>query len=552
MTLAPHNLKVYRDILRLIWRYGNREVLQSIGFHKHLDDADSDHAAVEVDAQAEQLTHDLEQLGPTYVKIGQVLSTQLTILPTRYKEALARLQDDVKPAPFPEIQKVLEHELGSPILSTFAHLDTVPSGAGSLAQVHRAVTLDGMQVAVKVQRPGAKEQIEQDFEALAHVAGTLDTLTSGRYHFADVLEHTRTTLMRELDFRMEASNLTTIGGLLKDDELIVIPRPILALTSERVLTMEYLEGIKVTSLTPRQVDELDGQELAEHLFEAYLNQILVHGIFHADPHPGNVLVDDRGRLILLDLGMVGHVAPRMRELLTQLVLAITDGRGDQVADIATRIGEPDRNFDHMRFTRRISDLVMERYRSSVEGLGIGNVVLDISAICAEDRVSIPPTLTMIGKTLLNLDQIAHAICPKFNPRKSIQRNAQSILSKQFRRSLTRTRFMDAAIEISRLLEDAPRRLNKLLDMLSRHDRGFKIDAIDEERLISGFEKIANRITYGLIVASLYLAGAIIMSGDLAGPRMGGVPLLSAVAFILAAAGTVLILMGMYVNSGPKK
>tara|TARA_Y100000589_G_scaffold330545_1_gene380534 strand:+ start:1447 stop:3108 length:1662 start_codon:yes stop_codon:yes gene_type:complete len=551
-TMHPKDLLVYRDILKLVWKYGNRSMLSSIGFEKHLEKDDTSDAQDNENHTAEDFASDLEKLGPTYVKIGQILATQLPILPAQYKQAMERLQDDVEAIPFNEVAPIIESELGSPILSLFEKIDTLPIGAGSLAQVHTATLKNETQVAIKVQRPGALKNVNENFRALEHVASTIDTMTNERYGLVEILEHTRKTLLDELDFRHEASNLSTIGRHLKKEPMILVPRPVVSLCSQRVLTMSYHPGEKVTELSPRRIDELDGDKLAGKLFRSYMHQILVQGTFHADPHPGNVLLDQQGRIILLDLGMVGHISPNMREMLTQLVLAIADGRGDQVADITIRIGEPDRTYDHMHFTQQVNNLVMQCNQNPVEGIQLGKVLLDIANICAEDRVRLPPIMTTIGKTLLNLDELARTIAPTFNPSDTVRRYSSKILTKHFRRSFSRMRLYDAAIEISRLVEEAPRRMNKLLDTIVRQDLGLKIDAIDEEKLISGFEKIANRITFGLIVAALYLSGAMTLNVEHAGPRFGDVPLLSILLFMGAFLGTGMILMTMYFKRSNKK
>ncbi len=551
-TMHPKDLLVYHNILKLVWKYGNRELLKSMGFEKHLDKDDQDTNDAK-DHTAEDFAADLEKLGPTYIKIGQILATQLPILPAEYKQAMERLQDDVEPLDFnTEIVPVIESELGSPVMSVFEQIDTLPIGAGSLGQVHTATLKDGRKVAVKVQRPGARENVNDNFRALEHVASTLDNLTDHRYGFVDVLDHTRQTLLEELDFRHEAANLTAIGRSLQKEQCIVVPSPITGMSKRRLLVMTYHGGEKVTDLTPRRIAELDGASLSSSLFRSYLYQILVKGTFHADPHPGNVLLDDQGRIVLLDLGMVGHLSPNLREMLTQLVLAIADGRGDQAADIVIRIGEADRTYDHMHFTQRINSLVMQCRQNNTEGIDLGRVLLDIANICAQNRVRIPPIFSTIGKALLNLDELVSILAPTFNPSDSVRKYASKILTRHFRRSFSRMRMYDAAIEISRLFEEAPRRINKLLDTIVRQDRGFKIDAIDEEQLIQGFEKIANRITLGLIVAALYLSGAMIMNVEHAGPRIFGIPLLSILLFVAAFAGTWMIFMAMYFKRSSRK
>lgn len=546
LALAPENLKVYKSILGLIWRHGNREALGAIGLGKLAGRKDDDEQA-----GPDRLADDLETLGPTYIKIGQLLSTQLNVLPKAYVEAMARLQDDIEPVPFPELLPIIEEGLGAPIKSVFADIDTHPIGSASLGQVHRAVLLDGRVVAVKVQRPGAPEQIAKDFDGLHHVATTLDGLTEQRYNLAVMIDHTRKQLEAELDYRREASNLRQMRRLLKDEDRIVVPNAVAGLGNDKVLVMEFLTGEKVTDLTPRRLDELDGDALAAMIFKHYLDHILVEGFYHADPHPGNVLVDEQNRVLLLDLGMVGRLSPRFREKLTQLVLAIVDGRGDDVAEIAIQMGDPQKGYDRDEFTRDIAEVVLDSYDQSIDGLNIGGVVLEIASICGQHHVQIPPQLTTIGRTLLHLDELGQTLSPGFNPASAVRDHTGPILWQDFWKALSPTAFFGEVFEIKRLAQQLPHRLNSIIDNLAREDRGFKIDAIDEDRLIHGFEKIANRITYGLIIAALFIAGAMVMNIEDMPGQFWGVPILSWIMFIAGTLGIVLVLGGMAIFNSDK-
>lgn len=547
IALAPANLKVYKNILGLIWRHGNREALNAIGLGKVAGAKDSDEQA-----SADSLADDLEALGPTYIKIGQLLSTQLDVLPPEYMEAMARLQDDIEPIPFPDLVPIIEHGIGAPIKSVFAEIDTNPIGAASLGQVHRGVLLDGRVVAIKVQRPGAPEQIAQDFDGLHHVASTLDGLTDERYNLVAMMDHTRQQLEAELDYRREASNLRQMSRLMEDEDRILIPKTIRGLGDDKVLVMDFMVGEKVTDLTPRRLDEIDGDVLASKIFTKYLDHILVEGFYHADPHPGNVLIDEQNKVLLLDLGMVGKLSPRFRERLTQLVLAIVDGRGDDVAETAIQMGDPHEGYDRDAFTRDIANLVLDSYNQSIDGMNIGSVVLKIASVCGQHHVKIPPQLSTIGRALLHLDELGQTLSPGFNPAAAIRKHTAPILWQDFWKALSPTAFFGEVFEIKRLAQQLPNRLNTIFDTLAREDRGFKIDAIDEDRLINGFEKIANRITYGLIIAALFIAGAMVMNIEDMPGQVFGAPVLSWIMFLAGTVGIILVLGGIAIFSSEKQ
>ena len=569
LALSPTNLKVYRDILGLVWRHGNREALDAIGIGKLVDKVREDDAPGPAD-----LAKDLEKLGPTYIKIGQILSTQLNVLPPAYMEAMARLQDHVEPLPPEVIHGLIEDAFGRPTSEVYAEFDDEPLGSASISQVHRAVTHGGEVVAVKVQRPKAKRQIARDFGALAHVAETIDGLTHTRYELEVMLEHTRGQLELELDFNKEAANLQRMGNLLRGTPEIRVPKAYLNLSTERVLTMEFISGDTVMDAKDRlraggrpedretEVREaavevgpvgagvaavserstaVNGPELAQVIFKTYLEHILIEGFFHGDPHPGNVLIDDENRLVLLDLGMVGRVDPRMRERLLQLVLGIVNGRGEQVADVALQIGNPRKGCDQEAFKREITGLVLAKHEDRIDGLRIGEVVLEIARLCGEQRVSLPPVLTVIGKTLLNLDQLGQSLDPRFDPSATIRDHTWPLIGMATRQALDPTDLIAQGLGLKRFLEVVPARLDRLLGNLAREDRGIKIDAIDENRLIAGFEKIANRISHGVMIASFFVAGALIMNVRHPGPVLLGMPVLSWILFIAGIVGLAILL-----------
>ncbi len=299
------HLKQYRDLATLLLKHGRGDLVKRAG----LTEIGAAEPAPQVEATAASaatLASDLEKLGPTYVKLGQLLSTRADMLPPAYLDALARLQDDVEPFPFEQVEEIVARELGVRISKAFLDFEPKPIAAASLGQVHRARLRDGRDVVVKVQRPDIQARIVEDLEALREVAAFLDANTeAGRqYELAPMIDTLRKSLLNELDYRREARNLVTLGENLRDFSHIVVPVPVEDFTTCCVLTMDYIRGRKITSISPLRRIELDHAELVDQLFRAYLKQILVDGFFHADPHPGNVFLTDDDDIALIDLGMV--------------------------------------------------------------------------------------------------------------------------------------------------------------------------------------------------------------------------------------------------------
>jgi predicted unusual protein kinase regulating ubiquinone biosynthesis (AarF/ABC1/UbiB family) len=538
ISLKGEHLKRYKDIAALFMKYGRSELVKNAGLEEAVV-AEPAAVAPSEEKLAEQLAADLEKMGPTFIKLGQLLSTRADLLPLPYMEALARLQDKVSPFPFMEVEAIVSAELGVRLSKAFSEFEQEPVAAASLGQVHRAALRDGRRVAVKVQRPGVREQIVKDLEALGEIASFADqhTVAGRRFGFRQILDEFRKTLLRELDYRMEARNLEILAENLRSFDRIVVPLPVADYSTSRVLTSDYIRGEKITKLSPLVRTEIDGEVLAEQLFRAYLQQILVDGFVHADPHPGNVFLTDDNRVALLDLGMVARIPPGMQEKLLRLLLAVAEGRAEDAATVAITLGDAQPHFDEKGFRRDVADLVAQGIGATVGQIQVGRVVLMLARMSGERGIRVEPELTMLGKTLLNLDQIGRTLDPDFDPNAAIRRNAAELTRQRVRKSLSPGNLFAGVMELKEFAENLPRRVNTILDRVASNSLEVKVDAIDEKMLLEGFIKVANRITMGLILASLIVGAALLMRVETSF-RILGYPGLAIVCFFFAAAGGV--------------
>ena len=550
VSLKPERLKRYKDVAKLLIKYGRSDLISQAGLE---DSVELDEITAEATgASAEELASDLEKLGPTFIKLGQLLSTRADLLPKPYLDALERLQDHVEPISFEEVERIISSELGIRISKAFSEFETEPLAAASLAQVHRAYMRDGRAVVVKVQRPNIREQIVEDLEALNEIARFLDAHTElgRRYEFENMLVNLRKSVLRELDFKMEANNLLSIGQNLAEFEKIIIPEPVEDFTTSRVLTMEYIPGKKITMLSPLRVLEIDGAGLAEELFRAYLKQILIDGLFHADPHPGNVFLTDDDRIALLDLGMVGHVTRGFQDNLLRLLLAESEGRGEDAAEIAIKMGEPKTGFDRAEYVRRVAEFVAEHADASLTHLNAGQVTLEITKISADCWLRMPPEFTMIAKALLNLDKVVYTLEPSFDPNAVIRERATEIIQRNIIKSIAPSNLLSGVVDLKEFVERLPTRVNKILDAIGNNALEVKVDTIDEKVLLDGLQKIANRITLGLVVAALIVGAALLMRIETSF-RIFGYPGLAMIFFLLAAAaGLILVVSILFYDERP--
>jgi predicted unusual protein kinase regulating ubiquinone biosynthesis (AarF/ABC1/UbiB family) len=502
----------YRALVALLVKHGRGDLIRGAGLDTGLPDDEL--AAGDPDAAA-SLADDLEAMGPTYIKLGQMMSTRVDLISPAYVEALSRLQDSVEPFAFEQVERIVSSELGVRLSTVFPTFEPTPLAAASLGQVHRATLRDGREVVVKVQRPDIREQIVEDMEVLREIATLLDTHTDFGHRFAvaDLLEEFRRSLIDELDYRREAENLVTIAGIVADQPRLVVPEPYPDFTTSRVLTMDYVPGRKVTDLGPLGRLELDGATLADDLFGAYIRQVLVEGVFHADPHPGNVLVTDDGRLALLDIGMVARVAPAHREKLLKLLLALADARPDEVVRAARSMGQELTDYDPVRFERAVARVVARAASSSMADLELGTMVLNLIREAGECGLRMDPELTMLGKAMLNLDQVATVLDPDFEPIEALRRHTTGLMKTSMKSSPAA--MLSSMLEAKEFAEALPGRVNRAFDAIGEGHFELRIKAFDEDQFLQGLHKLANVIAAGLVLAAMILASAFLArsSGD---------------------------------------
>jgi predicted unusual protein kinase regulating ubiquinone biosynthesis (AarF/ABC1/UbiB family) len=545
MKVSTTNLKRFKEIVALLWKYGRSDWVRQMDFWgQGHEPGEKEIAGDKTDPS--QLADDLEAMGPTYVKLGQLLSSRSDLLPEPYLKALTRLQDKVKPFSYAEVEQIVLDELGIRISKAFSRFDPTPIAAASLGQVHSAALRDGREVIVKVQRPNIRKQIAEDFEVLGQIAEFLDahTETGRRYRFRTVLEEFRVTIQQELNYEREAQNLITLGENLKEFERIQVPQPIRDYSTRCVLTMDYVQGQKITALSPVARLGLDGEALADELFKAYLKQILLDGLFHADPHPGNVFLTSDGHIALLDLGMVGRIAPSMQENLLKLLIAVGDGNYETAADIVIRISQTTDLFNPDEFHRHVRQIMALQHNQSLEKLNTGKALMEVSRSAINSGLWAPTELTLLGKTLLQLDELGKILAPNFDPYAAIRRHAAEVMVCRMKINFSQANIFTALLEVKEFLTGLPTRLNVMLDSLTNADFEIKVRSMDAQTIVEGCQKVANRITAGLILASLILGAALLMRIQTKFQLLG-YPGLAILCFLGAVVGGLWLLFSIF-------
>ena len=562
MLLAPRFLPRLASTLGLFTRYGlmdyarGQSMLELQG--AAIENGEASDAGDATAAKAEAFRNRLVELGPAYIKLGQVLSTRPDLLPPVYVKQLEHLQDSVAPMAFGEVEENIERELGAGINKLFSSFDEKPLGSASLGQVHAAQLRDGTDVVVKVQRPGLRETLAEDIEFFGELARFLSAHTSAgdKVDIIGVVQQVERALVDELDYRAEARNAASFRRALAGFPHILIPRVIDAYTTHKVLTMQRVRGVKISEIPPITRIDHDFATLAEEFARAYLHQITGSGHFHADPHPGNIFVvlpgrdnpltpaeaaaldrrsqvrkaatpltrtetsamaeatdladPDEAKLAMIDFGMTAHLTGTMRNAVIRLLLAMAENQGDAAAAVLIEIGEHGESFDRAAYSRDVAALIARHGDETVEDTPTGLVLYQMIGIGYREGLKLPAELTLLAKALFNLDAVTRALDPAFNPSQTMRDYAAKIANDRARRDLSPQRLFQIASDASDLATALPRRLDTISERMARNDFAFRVDTPQLPLLLKGMEKIANRIFTGVVLAGLLIAGSSLL------------------------------------------
>jgi ubiquinone biosynthesis protein len=560
MILNPKYLPRLAAMVGLFTKYGLKDFAGQQGFLEfaHPEDAaQSDDEKTEVAERAAGFRKRLLELGPAYIKLGQMLSTRPDLLPPQYIIELEKLQDDVTPLEYEVVEEAIHEELGARLSKLFTEFEKEPLGSASLGQVHGATLRDGRSVIVKVQRPDIREKLAEDMEFFREVARFMTAHTSAgrRIDMVGVIQQLERALADELDYRVEARNAAMLRRSLAEFPRLLVPSVIDGYTTQKVLTMERVRGVKVTELPAISRIEHDFGPVADEFAKSYLKQITIDGHFHADPHPGNVfvvfanrqnprtpselvanerrvvqrettgelsLIENEARreaaplpddidvkLSLVDFGMTARLSGSLRDLCVRLLMDIADNRGDDAASTVITMGEPLESFDQKAFSRSVSQLVARNYDLSVGDVQMGRVLYEMINIAYQHGLRLPSELTLLAKALFNLDAVSRSLDPSYSPVEAIRDYTTRIANERARRDLTPRRIFQMATEATDLLSVLPHRVDQITARLAANELGISVDVPQINKLLNALQKIANRIFSGLVLTGLLVASAMI-------------------------------------------
>lgn len=518
MSLWPTgvHLRRYRQIADVLIRHGLGFVVGIVGLDRFVPfrlGIFGQLRGSERYTRPERLRVALEELGTTFIKLGQILSTRVDLLPLDYQLELARLQDQASPIPGEVIRDVVVAELGLPIESAFATFDLIPLASASIGQAHAATLLDGTEVVVKVRRPDVERQIEEDLEILQNFAA----VASRRWELADqydvmgLAQEFAQTLRSELDYVREARNAERFATNFAGDDHIRIPRVFWETTTSRVLTLERLRGIKVTDSVALDAAGIARPALAERAARFILKMTFEDGFFHADPHPGNFLIEPNGRLGLMDFGMVGSLDDRTQDKLIELVLAVATQNSDRLVDGLLELGVALRRVDRLLLRRDLEHLTARYYGRRLGDIVVTTVVADTLAVIRRHRLQLPPNLALLVKTVVMNEGLGRLIDPTFNLADALVPYGRRLLLRRYSPMAWARRLGQAGLDAARLGIELPEQLRRIIGELERG--GIEVGMRPEgfEPLVRRFERLANRIILGIIVAAFVNGLAVLVS-----------------------------------------
>jgi ubiquinone biosynthesis protein len=592
MILAPRYLPRLAATVGLFTRYGLADFAKQQGLQGIEHEPEEGENFQGSPEKATAFRKRLVELGPAYIKLGQVLSTRPDLLPPTYIEELEKLQDDVDPIPVEEVETIIEEELGGRISKLFGTFEREPVGTASLGQVHAAELRDGRPVVVKVQRPNIKNLLADDLEFFHELAAFMSEHTSAgaRIDMVGIVQQLEQALVDELDYRIEARSAATFRRTLAEFPRILVPRVIEAYSTERVLTTERIRGTKLDGISPLTRLEHDFHPLADELTRAYLKQITIDGHFHADPHPGNIFIvmpeatnpptpsevkasDRRSvmrpaatplskieneaqqqaatpppeidvKLALIDFGMTARLSATLKEHVIRLLLDLADNRGDDAAEAMIEVGTELPGFDREAYVREIAGLMARNYNLTIGDLDSGKVLYELINISYQRGLRLPAELTLLAKTMFNLDGVTRSIDPTYSPIPTIREFGNKIVSDRARRDLNPRRLYQLATEGNDLLMALPHRLDLISARIAANEFETKVNVPQIESAITALQKVANRVFSGLVLAGLLVASAMLLPYH---------PALGTGGFLLAGAiGLWMVLAILWTDRQPKR
>lgn len=539
----------YRQILTVLIKYGFGDVFSRIRGERIIENLlraasrKPERKKITKLSREARLRKALEELGPTFVKAGQILSTRPDLIGPEMISEFEKLQDDVPPVSFDHIRETIETELGSPLEQIFKYFDKSPLAAASIGQVHRAQLPDERNVVIKVQRPGISKTIQADLKIIRHLA------TLGEKHMEEweiqqptrIVDEFSRMIEKELDYTLEAAHMERFANQFADEETIYVPEVFYKLSSQRVLTMEYVEGIKASEIGLLKRSGLDTALLAARGADLMMKQIFIHGFIHADPHPGNILFLENNVICYLDFGMMSRVSRKQMESLVDAATYAVKHDEIKLTDILLRIVDFDREPDRKNLENSISELLDRYLFRELEDLDLSQILTNIMKVITKHHLRIPPDFYIMMKAVAASQALGRKLDPGFKYAEAMTPFLSRIKLEKLLPHRIITDLFDLTRESVQLLKEIPQETGTILKQIARGKAQIQLEHRGFETMLSTFDKISNRLSFAILVASLVIGSSVIVLSGVP-PKWNDIPIIGLAGFIVAAVMAIFLII----------
>lgn len=534
ITTKYQHLKRYREIVEILLKHGfgylidELDLYQFVPLSKRIKNLDQSNPPDT--SKAVRLRKVLEDLGPTFIKLGQLLSTRPDLLPQKYILELEKLQDHAPPIQFEKVVEQLEAELDSDYKQLFAEISPEPLASASIGQVHKAILQNGTEVVVKVQRPGIEKKVNADLDIMTDLARMLENRVFDDLFISPVkiMDNFSELIKKELDYRNEARNSVKFKNNFAADDKVKVADLYWEFITNKVLVMEYIAGVSINQLE----ENIDRHQLAENIFNSFMKQILLDGCFHGDPHPGNIMITQNNKLGLIDFGLIGQLSQRDREIAATLFMSLLQKEMDLAVDELLKLGIVTEEIDKKALKRDLYKLVDDYYGATLEQIELGPLINRLFNLAFQYKIKLPFNFILLGKSLVTIEGLISKIDPKFDTVEA----AKPFMSELIKAKLNPKRLLKELFNGSRnilsTLTDLPDDVQYVLKLLRNDDLSINLEHNGLNQLIAKLDIITNRVSMALIVAALIIGSSLIMLSD-KGPLFLDYPVIGLTGYLLA-------------------
>ena len=534
------HLNRYRQILTILFRYGFGDLLEMLKIEQYIE-VGLQMISKKREVHFERLTKPqglrmaFEELGPTYIKLGQILSTRPDLIPLDFIKELSKLQDNVPAFPFEQVRKVIDSEFERPPEDVFDRLDEEPLASASIGQVHRAVLKDGEEVAVKFQRPGIRRIIEVDLEIMLHLATLAERHIEelALHQPVKIVEEFARTLEKEIDYKTEATNMERMARQFLNDPHVYIPKVFRETTTSRVLTTEYIDGIKISDMDKLEAAGLDRKVITARGADLVLKQVFDHGFFHADPHPGNIFVLPGNVICMLDFGMAGTVDRQTRDDFVDLLESIVNQNEVRATQVLLKLTYRDEEPDRRLLEREVADFMGRHLYQPLKDIELGKLLHQLLELATSFRLRIPADIFLMIKALSTVEGVGRMLDPEFDLISRATPFIKRVKLERFKPERIADDMFNLGSQLLQFLRQFPNQLLDVTNLIRQEKLSLRFEHRGLEDMLATHDRISNRLSFSILIAALIIGSSLIVISDTP-PLVYGISLIGILFFLVAA------------------